>query len=625
MLPSFSLLRHLVKQLPKVARLAPPQSASKPRPLPYLEALEDRCVPSNLWYYTVTNTNDGGPGSLRQAILDANADFNPAGPGRPDLIRFAIPSALGGFVPPRINLLSPLPAIVDDVEIVGETEWLPPAGGLFGAPLLPFPGIELNGRFAGPFADGLIVTQPGSLISGVVINNFSSDGVRVNNGADGVYLRDSRIGTDFSGALPLGNSGDCVFWAGKVGFIGVFPQAIVPPAPFGFLPRGGIIGPNQPYVPPPIIGMDGSFNVISANGRDGILLTGRGNLVAGNFIGTDPSGTLPLGNCRNGVHINGGNNNAIGQVQNGQPGPLGNTIDFNGPPQPGPGAGDGVLVDAGNGNSIRGNSLVGNTRLKIELLNDGNLAKTAPVYVQLKDAVPTKVNGVDHIQVDGIVGGKLTPNTDYAVDVYVDRVILDLAGNLRNGLFLGSANAHEGGFGSGGAAFKLDIPVPIPGVLTGLFSATVDGPGGTSEFSPNLQSEVPVMIEGQVFQDVNGNGQHDPSELGLNGWAVQLLDAKGNVIRQVLTQNVDLNGDGRIDPLTERGGYQFNNLLPLYTYKVREVLKAGAQQTSPAAPGLYVFTPAMGRRSPGPISATSSCPRPCKTWSSTTATSSAPW
>jgi hypothetical protein len=32
---------------------------------PRLERLEDRCLPS-----TVTNLNDAGPGSLRQAILD---------------------------------------------------------------------------------------------------------------------------------------------------------------------------------------------------------------------------------------------------------------------------------------------------------------------------------------------------------------------------------------------------------------------------------------------------------------------------------------------------------------------------------------------------------------------------
>jgi hypothetical protein len=38
--------------------------------LPGLEVLEDRTAPS---VFTVLNTNDSGPGSLRQAILNANA------------------------------------------------------------------------------------------------------------------------------------------------------------------------------------------------------------------------------------------------------------------------------------------------------------------------------------------------------------------------------------------------------------------------------------------------------------------------------------------------------------------------------------------------------------------------
>src|SRR5690348_12847863 len=48
------------------ARQVPPRSRFRPR----VEGLEERAVPSA---FTVTNTLDSGPGSLRQAILNVNA------------------------------------------------------------------------------------------------------------------------------------------------------------------------------------------------------------------------------------------------------------------------------------------------------------------------------------------------------------------------------------------------------------------------------------------------------------------------------------------------------------------------------------------------------------------------
>ena len=60
----------------------------------------------------VSNTNDSGPGSLRQAILDANAS-----PG-PDGIQFSIP----GVGPHSILPISPLPTITDPLEIDGYTQ-----------------------------------------------------------------------------------------------------------------------------------------------------------------------------------------------------------------------------------------------------------------------------------------------------------------------------------------------------------------------------------------------------------------------------------------------------------------------------------------------------------------------
>ncbi|MGD8452380.1 MAG: Ig-like domain-containing protein [Phycisphaerae bacterium] len=57
--------------------------------------------------YTVTNTNDSGGGSLRQAIIDANAN------GGPDAIAFD--AAVTG----TITLASALPAITDDLTVTG--------------------------------------------------------------------------------------------------------------------------------------------------------------------------------------------------------------------------------------------------------------------------------------------------------------------------------------------------------------------------------------------------------------------------------------------------------------------------------------------------------------------------
>ena len=81
--------------------------------------------------FVVTNTLDSGPGSLRQAILDANATPNVGGP---DLIRFAIPGSGAHTIQP----LSPLPTITDPVVLDATTQ-----PGYAGKPV-----IELDGSLA---------------------------------------------------------------------------------------------------------------------------------------------------------------------------------------------------------------------------------------------------------------------------------------------------------------------------------------------------------------------------------------------------------------------------------------------------------------------------------------------
>jgi hypothetical protein len=136
--------------------------------------------------YFVTTTADSGPGSLRQAILDANA-----APGL-DTIAFAI----AGSGVQTISPTTPLPAITDPLLIDGYSQ-----PGYAGTPL-----IELSGQAAGT-GDGLTITASGSTIRGLAIDDFAGTAI-VLSGADatGDAIIANDIGTDPSGleARPNG-------------------------------------------------------------------------------------------------------------------------------------------------------------------------------------------------------------------------------------------------------------------------------------------------------------------------------------------------------------------------------------------------------------------------------------
>jgi hypothetical protein len=126
--------------------------------------------------FTVTVTTENGAGSLRQAILDANAS-----PG-PDLITFSIASAGKTIIPTNA-----LPAITEPVTIDGTTQ-----PGFSNAPL-----VEINGQSAGTGTDGLRLWAGGTTIRGLVINRFSGDGIEIatngNNIVEGCWIG---LGTD---------------------------------------------------------------------------------------------------------------------------------------------------------------------------------------------------------------------------------------------------------------------------------------------------------------------------------------------------------------------------------------------------------------------------------------------
>ncbi len=148
--------------------------------------------------FTVTNTNDSGPGSLRQAILNANAN-----PGL-DAITFSIPGSGVHTITP----LSALPTVTDPVVIDGTTQ---PGYGNTGLPL-----IEISGTSAGVGANGLWITSGGCVVQGLAINRFQpqflvggGNGILLQTGG-GNFLYANFIGVAPGGTTAAGNGGDGV-------------------------------------------------------------------------------------------------------------------------------------------------------------------------------------------------------------------------------------------------------------------------------------------------------------------------------------------------------------------------------------------------------------------------------
>lgn len=249
----------------------------------------------------VINTNNDGPGSLREAILNANAIAGL------DTIVFNIPGS-GAQV---INPQTMLPEITDPVVIDATTQ-----PGYAGSPVIVLDGNGLSD------ASGLVIRAGGSTVRGLAIGRFSSIGIVLRDQGNNV-IQGNYLGLDAAGNALPNNTGVNITASSNnlIGGTAAAARNVISGNQFGIslagtnnVIQGNFIGTNAAgtvAIPNSVWGVQianeqatnnliggtvpGAGNLISGN-QGGILILASGNTVQGNLIGTDVTGTKKIQN-----------------------------------------------------------------------------------------------------------------------------------------------------------------------------------------------------------------------------------------------------------------------------------------------------------------------------------------
>src|SRR6185369_5293296 len=154
----------------------------------------------------------------------------------------------------------PLPEITDKIVIDGTTQ-----PGYAGAPL-----IELDGSsFGFNGGDGLVIKASGSTVRGLSIGNFGSgNGINL-NGSDGNVIQGNYLGVAADGTTVRRNTRGIQLTNSSHNVIGGTSAA--------------------------------ARNVISGNNTDIEIVSGNANVIQGNFIGTNATGTAALSSFSSGA------------------------------------------------------------------------------------------------------------------------------------------------------------------------------------------------------------------------------------------------------------------------------------------------------------------------------------
>jgi len=477
---------------------------------------------------TVTTTADSGAGSLRQAILNSEAT-----PGVLDTIAFNITGAGCAGVPAvcTIKPTTVLPNIIDPVIIDGYTQPGSSPNTLAAgenAVLL----VELDGSLVGGNGIGFTTLGNGTTIQGLVINRFTYVGVYFDATGGGTLgghtVRGNFIGTDPTGTVAAGNGTWGIFLRSPDSLIGgaspadrnviaangigsSFGANIRIEGDFGgsvsgSAVKGNYIGTNAGGTASlgghdgialfpgsgVIVGGAGAGedNVISGNGNYGISLDYAcgaeltNNVIRGNSIGVDATGTNPLGNGQGGIYLGCmAHDNQIGGPGAGQ----GNVIAFNG--STGAFIGAGIFVDAASsiGNAIRGNRIFSNQGLGIALGTaspipndpaDGdagpNGLQNFPIILSVTTGASTHITGKF----------KGAPSTAVQLDFFANAACSNFPREFLEGeTYLGFSPVTTDGSGNA----TIDVTLPVATAAGARISATATDPAGnTSGFSQRI-------------------------------------------------------------------------------------------------------------------------------------------
>ena len=325
-------------------------------------------------------------------------------------------------------------------------------------------------------------------IAGNVVSGNGNAGLWLfNNGTNSNSIQANFIGTDADGIDPVAN--------------GTYGIAITSSS------SSNIIGTDSDGLNDASEG-----NVISGNTLSGVWLAGAGtnqNIVAGNHIGTDVTGSNAIGNGLDGVLVaEGASGNAIGGLSS-----LANTIAFNGA------AGVNISSMTTVDNPIRVNSIHSNGGLGIDLLGDGvtlndlsdadtgpNNSQNFPELTLAKPGVATRVVGTLHSAV----------SETFTLDFYAN-TSTDPSGHGEGERYLGSATVTTDLVGN--ASFDLTLAAATVGAEFVTATAT-DGIGNTSEFSlARLVNSPPTAEAGESYNVdeggsvmLDGSASSDPDQ-----------------------------------------------------------------------------------------------------------------